>query len=101
MPLFMVKKEALEWIISKQKNIELRRGKARKGEEAVFQCGRKIMRGKITKREEGPLKDVLRKDNFQRIIPIANNLEDAINYLKRLYGTTEGIFTAYFFDLHQ
>ena len=43
MPLFMVKKEVFEWIINKQKTIELRKGKAKKGEEAVFQCGRRIV----------------------------------------------------------
>jgi len=40
----MVKKEVFEWIINKQKTIELRRGKAMKGDVAVFQCGRNILR---------------------------------------------------------
>ena len=67
----------------------------------MFQSGRRIVREKITKREEGTLEDVLRKDNYKKIIPIASSLEEAIDYLKRLYGTTEGIFTAYFFHLGQ
>ena len=38
MPLFMVKKEVFEWIvINKQKNIELRKGKVKRGDKAVFQ----------------------------------------------------------------
>ena len=53
--LFMVKKEVFEWIRSGQKNIELRRGKAKKGDVAVFQCGRNILRRKIVKKEEGLL----------------------------------------------
>lgn len=89
----MVKKEIFEWVRTGQKNIDLRRGKAKKGDEAVFQCGRRIVRGNITRREEGTLKDVLREDNYKKIIPIANSLEEAIDYLKRLYGTTELYFS--------
>jgi len=47
----MVKKEVFEWIINKQKNFELRQGKAKKGDVAVFQCGRNILRRKIIKKE--------------------------------------------------
>jgi ASC-1-like (ASCH) protein len=60
MSLFMVKKEVCEWIRTGQKNIELRRGKTKKGDNAVFQCGRNILRRKIIKREESSLTDVLR-----------------------------------------
>ena len=59
MPLFMVKKEVFEWIRSGQKNIELRRGKPKKGDVAVFQCGRNILRRKIIKKDEDNLTDVL------------------------------------------
>ena len=99
MPLFFVKNEVFEWIKTEQKNIELRKGKAKKGDVAVFQCGRNILRRKIIKREEGILTDVLRKGNYKNVIPSANTLEEAINYIKELYGTTEGVFSAYFFDL--
>jgi len=40
----MVKKEVFEWIRTGQKTIELRRGKAKKGDVAVFQSGRNILR---------------------------------------------------------
>jgi len=36
MPLFLVRKEVFEWIINKQKNIELRKGKAIRSNEIVF-----------------------------------------------------------------
>ena len=39
----------------------------------------------------------IRKGNYKNIIPSANTLEEAINYIKKLYGTTEGVFTAYYF----
>jgi len=60
MPLFMVKKEVFEWIRTGQKTIELRRGKAKHGDNAVFQSGRNILRGKIIKKEEGSLTDIPR-----------------------------------------
>jgi hypothetical protein len=41
--------------------------------------------------------DVIGKDNYTNIIPSVNTLEEAINYIKKLYGTTEGVFTAYYF----
>jgi len=40
MPLFVIKKEVFEWIRRGNKTIELRRGKAKKGDVAVFQCGK-------------------------------------------------------------
>ena len=43
--------------------------------------------------------DVLREDNYKNIIPSANTLEEAINYIKKLYGTIEGVFTAYYFEM--
>jgi len=52
--MFMVKKEVFEWIRTGQKTIELRRGRAREGDKAVFQCGRSILRGIIVKKEGIP-----------------------------------------------
>jgi len=86
----MVKKEVFEWIRTGQKTIEFRRGRAREGDKEFFQCGRNILRGIIVKKEEGSLTDVLRRDNFKNIIPITHSLEEAITYIKKLYGTIEG-----------
>jgi len=94
MPLFV-----FEWIRSGQKTIELRRGKAKEGSNAVFQCGRNILRGLIVKKEEGNLTGILRQDNFKDIIPSARSLEEATEYLKKLYEKVEGTFTAYCFSL--
>jgi len=46
----MVKKEVFEWIRTGQKTIEL--GRARQGDNAVFQCGQNILRGIILKKED-------------------------------------------------
>jgi ASC-1-like (ASCH) protein len=96
-PLFIVKKEVFEWIKTGQKTVELRKGKAKSGEQAVFQCGRNILRGKIISKDEGDLSTLLHNLNFREIIPTAESVEEAIVYIKKLYGTTEGTFTAYRF----
>jgi len=80
MPLFLVKKEVFEWIRTGQKNIELRRGKAKKGDVAVFQRGRNILRGIIVKKEEGSLTDILREDNCKNIIPIGVSQQTASEF---------------------
>jgi len=95
----MVKKEVFEWIKTGQKTIELRNGKAKVGDQAVFQCGRNILRGKIVRRNEGNLLTLLQSLNFKQIIPTAYNVEEAKAYIKKLYGTTDGTFTAYQFAL--
>jgi ASC-1-like (ASCH) protein len=98
-PLFMVKKEVFERIKTGKKTIELRKGKAKPGDQAVFQCSRKILRGKIIRTDEGNLVTLLQSLDFKQIIPTAQNVEEAEAYIKKLYGTTEGTFTAYRFVL--
>jgi len=95
----MVRKEVFGWIKTGEKTIELRKGKAKAGDQAVFQCGRNILRGKIIRKDEGNLSALLENINFKKIIPSANNSEEAKAYIKTLYGTTEGTFTAYQFAL--
>jgi len=98
-PLFMVKKEVFEWIKTGQKTIELRKGKAKAGDHAVFQCGRSILRGEIISKNEGMLSTLLRNLDFKEVIPSANSIEEAIAYIRKLYGTPDGTFTAYRFSL--
>jgi len=95
----MVKKEVFEWIKTGKKTIELRKGKAKAGEQAVFQCGRNILRGKIVRKVEGNLSTLLQNLNFKQIIPTANSIEETKAYVKKLYGTTDGTFMAYQFVL--
>jgi len=96
MLLFLLKKEVFEWVIARQKTVELRRGKGKRGDYAVFQCGRNIIRKRIIKREEGNLTAILRQDNYKNIIPIAQSLEEATIYLKSLYETINETFTAHY-----
>jgi len=50
--LFMVKKEVSESVSSGQKNIELRKGKAREGDIAVFQCGGRSSEERLSKKNK-------------------------------------------------
>jgi len=100
-PLFMVKKEVLVWIKTGKKTIEVRKGRAKAGDQAVFQCGRHIFRRKIVRKDEGNLSTLLQDFNFKEIIPIAHSIEETKTYIKKLYGTTDGIFTAYQFTLRK
>jgi len=95
----MVKKEVFEWIKAGKKTIEIRKGNAKSGEQAIFQCGRNILRGKIISKDEGNLSTLLHNLSFKEIIPTANSIEEATTYLKKLYRTTDGTFTAYQFAL--
>ena len=99
MPLFMVKKEVFEWIERGLKTVELRKGKAKAGNEAVFQCGRNILKGKIIEKKEGTLFNLLDNIDFKEVIPTANSAQEVIAYIKNLYGKIDGTFTAYRFAL--
>ena len=96
MPLFKIKKQIFHWIKNGQKTIDIRKGRAYKGDRVVFQCGPFLLKMQIIKKKEGKLVKILRPDNYKAVVPIANSVEEAINFLKRLYGETEGVFTAYY-----
>ena len=74
----------------------MRRGKAQKGDTAIFQCSFDILRLPIIKKETGKLSEIVTEDNYKTIIPTANSLKEAIEYLQKLYGDIEGVFTAYY-----
>jgi ASC-1-like (ASCH) protein len=50
----------------------------------------------IIKRQTGKLSEIVTKDNYRAVIPTANSLEEALKYLRQLYGKTDGVFTAYY-----
>jgi len=96
MPLFMAKKEVFAWIKQGRKTIDVRKGKPRQGNIAVFQSGNNHLRFPILKRETGKLAEIVRPDNFKQVIPPAENLQAALNYFHCLYGIYDGQFTAYY-----
>jgi hypothetical protein len=97
LPLFRTKKEAFKWLNTGEKTIDVRKGHALRGEVAVYLCGRNVLKFKISKKETGQLREIMREDNFGLVIPSAVTVEDAVAYLLRLYnGYDNGIFTAYY-----
>ena len=96
MPLFRTKKEAFDWLTSSKKTIDVRKGTPRRGEVAVYLSGRKVLRMRIVKMETGRLGDVVRPDNYRLVIPSAVVIDDALFYLRELYGGYDGVFTAYY-----
>jgi len=98
LPLLRTKKEVFEWLKQGKKTIDIRKGNPYRGEIAVFAAGPHVLRLKIAKRESGRLTDLVRLDNFRQVIPSAVVLGDAVDYLRRLYGDYDGVFTAYFVE---
>ena len=95
MPLFLAKREVYAWIKDGRKTIDVRKGTARRGEVAVFQSGANNLRLLIVKKETGKLKEIIRPDNFKLVIPSAQDVENALDYLRGIYGSEDGVFTAY------
>ncbi len=96
MPLLYARKEVFNWLKQGKKTIDIRKGTPRKGDIVVFQSGPHILRYEIVKKEFGQLDQVLRLDNFKQVIPSAQELSEAVDYLWRIYGVCDGVFTAYY-----
>jgi ASC-1-like (ASCH) protein len=102
MPAFLTKKEVFDWIITGKKTMELRKGKAQNGGRIAFLNGRnESVRGKILRKHEGRLEDVLDIATYKSIIPTAKTLDEAMDFVKRLYPSTKGTFTTYEFQIDE
>jgi len=95
----MVKKVSFDWIKSGRKRIEVRRRRMEKGDKAVFLCSKWMLNGKIVKKEQGKLSEIVNRSNFRDVVPVAKNLKELIAYIEKLYGTSKDEFTAYHFKL--
>jgi hypothetical protein len=95
MPLLYARKEVFQWLRQGAKTIDVRKGTPLGGEFAVFQCGPQILKLRIVARESGKLDEIIRADNFLRVIPSADALSNALAYLRGLYPGYDGVFTAY------
>ena len=98
LPWFLAKKEVFEWLLNGQKTIDVRKGSPKPGVIAVFQSGTCMLRLKIVKIESGCLSEILRLDNFKAVVPSAGEFDDAVDYLRRIYGVCDGVFTAYYIE---
>ncbi len=102
MPTFLTKKQAYDWIKRGDKTIDLRRGKQSKGDTIVFLSGHmQFVKGRIVKKQEGTLQELLNEDTYKKIVPIAKNLDEALVFIKEIYPLTDDIFTAYEFQLNK
>jgi len=96
MPLLRVKKEVYGWLETGRKTIDVRRGRAQRGKIAVFQCGPHHLRIPIVDRKTALLDEIVTENTFKAIVPVANSVEQAREFLQRLYGAGDGPFTAYY-----
>jgi ASC-1-like (ASCH) protein len=95
MPLFPVRKQVFEWVREKKRTVEIREGKSKKGDEAVFRSGKEVVRRPITERREGHLRYLLLHYGFKRVIPTVHTLEETLRFYESLGCNINGIFTAY------
>jgi ASC-1-like (ASCH) protein len=95
MPLLYARKEVFQALKEGKKTIDVRRGKPKGGDFAVFQCGPEVLRLRIVGVESGLLSELVRDDNFLKIIPWVNSLDEALGYMEGLYLDCGGVFTAY------
>lgn len=95
MPTFLAKKEVYLWLKQGKKTIDVRKGNPQKGGIIEFICGPYRLRLRVVNVQCGRLCDVIRSDNFRQVIPSAVCLEDALGYLRGIYGDYDGVFTAY------
>ncbi len=101
MPAFLTKKQVFEWIKTGEKTIELRSGKSLNGDRIVFLNGqRQCVKGRILRKQEGRLADVLNVDTYRKIVPTARSLDEALAFVKHIYPLTNGTFTTYEFQLN-
>lgn len=92
----LAKKEVYEWLKTGQKTIDIRRGKPRQGERVLFVSGPHRLEMQIVDRRSGALLDLICLDNFRQVVPCAGSVDEAVDYLRRIYGDVDGFFTAYF-----
>jgi ASC-1-like (ASCH) protein len=101
-PAFLIKKQVYDWVKTGEKTIELRRGKSQNGDRIAFLNGqRQCVKGRILRKREGKLDEVLNAATYRKIIPTAKTLDEAMEFIKQLYQSTDGTFTAYEFQLNQ
>ena len=91
MPLFRIYKPIYECIEDGSKTIEVRNRMIR-GDQAVFMCGRRILRKKILKVQRFTLGDGFFEKNWKKIIPKAQNLDGARCRLLEIFPGCEEFY---------
>jgi len=100
MPSFRTKKQVYEWIKTGDKTLELRKGKSRKGDAIIFLNGKgRFMKGRILRKREGKLEQLLNSTTYKSIVPTAKSLDEAFAFIRQIYPSSDGTFTTYKFRL--
>ena len=100
-PAFLTKKQVYDWVLTGEKTIELRKGRSQNGDCIAFLNGqRQCVKGRILRKREGKLDEILNAATYRKIIPTAKTLDEAVSFIKQLYQSTDGTFTAYEFQLN-
>jgi len=90
----MVKRRFYDLIESGIKDVELRDIKpqwknSRVGDIAVIQCGRNLLRMRITKVHRGTLAIIFKNVNYKRIFPEASTVFEAVKSTREIYPDAE------------
>ena len=96
MPLFRVYRDIFDCIVNGSKTIEVRTRLLR-GDTAVFQCGRSILRKKIKGRQEFDLGDGFLEKNWKLVVPMAASKQSARERLIGIFPD-QTKFYAYFLE---
>ncbi len=95
----LAKKEVLNWLTEGKKTIDVRKGNPRSTDSTVvFRSGPHQVTATVTKTVTGKLCEVITEANYRQVIPPAQKLQDAYNYLNRLYPDCEDVYTAYYLE---
>lgn len=94
MPLFMVKKKYFDLYRFGKKDVELRTVKpqwknSKIGDIATIQCGKEMIRKRITKILRGTLTRIFLNVDYKRMFPEASTMFEAVKATKELYPDSE------------
>jgi len=94
MPLFMVKKKYFDLYRFGRKDVELRAVKpqwknSKPGDIATLQCGRQILRKRITKVHKGSLSRIFEDVDYKRIFSEAQTVSEAEKATRQIYPDAE------------
>ena len=90
MPLLMVKRKSFDSYRFGKKDVELRKVRpqwknSKVGDIATIQCGRDLLRMRITKVHRGSLARVFKDVNYKRMFSEASNIFGAVKETRKIY----------------
>ena len=104
MPLFMLKKKSFDSYRFGRRDVELRIVRpqwknSQPGDIASLQCGRQILRKRITKVHRGTLARIFLEVDYKRIFPEASTVFEAVKSTKQIYPDADEFMAFEFEDI--